>query len=316
MLARTISNKTWLYALLLAFTVLTFSSHAQDGRKDWLNKRTCIEFPNDCIAFIDQELPNVKPQSFHWYNLVNNLLYAIWEFQDYKRLEKEVDKYLNIKGPPAFKTTVYIFKAKGAYNKDQAIVEEYTEKARELAFAINDLSLNVDRNAEILVLYSSYLSDYDKAKEFSQWAAKKFSRVDDLEVLAEFNTARGHLYNFLKEYDQSREYYVLALKGYEKSTREIRKAIASHNVARTYQQQNQCAEAIPYFEASVNHYRNKGEGFTRLSGYTRLRLAECFISTSKLSEAKRVFSNIDKEHALPYYVDLYEQLATSLSGNE
>ena len=297
------------YLFLIITLALPFSALGKPNGNNWQDQESCLTHPIECIEYIDSKLPTIKKYSHLWYNLNNNLLFALWESGKEQRHKKELADIELDKGPPVFLTTVYTMKAKFAALDGYLVqARQYVTRAVELIKAVNEVSENMTRYSEIVVLYTSYLKDHDKAEAFAHWVEKEKAGTTNLVQMVSFNTAVGHLYSHKKEFKKAREYYQKALAGNLKTNFSARIALAYHNLARSYQLEEKYGEAIEYFTLSLTHYQKLGVRYETKGDYTRLRFIETLLKAERFQQARYVFSQIDSEILNVYFVPLYQQV--------
>ena len=280
---------------------------------NWENQDACFIQPAECVKQLKTKLSKTPKHSHKWYGIKNTYLLALWELSTDTELKAELDSVDIAHAPPVFLTTVYTLKAKFAvFEKDMTTARVYAERAVSLTKAVNEVSDNMSRNAEIVVLYSSYLKDHERAKAFVDWVEQKQGLKPNPVQMATFNTAVGHLYSNNGQFGLARSYYLRALEGYLATDYKVRIAKSYHNVARCLQREHKLDDAIEYYTSSLTFFQELGEQYIETGEYTRLRFAETLLESGRMPQAKFVFSQINVDSLSDYYISFYRDIKSRL----
>lgn len=302
------------YVKILITLTLFLSASLLAHHTRWSSQDDCLAAPAKCIDGLDKELENTEKFTHHWYGMKNNLLLAIWEAGREERLVAELADIDHTHGPPVFRTTVLTLKAKFAVlDKEMELAKALTEQAVTLIKAVNEVSVNMTRYAEVVVLYNSYLGDTKQALEFVNWVEDSNVGNTNAVRLSPYHTAVGHLYNNLKDYEKARQFYLRAADGNLRSKKYLRVASSFHNVARTYQSEKNYEAAIEYFTQAMTYFQQLGDEYFGVSDYSRIRFAETLYLAGKKTQAKYVFAQIQRDKLGRYFVDAYNEVAHLLA---
>lgn len=297
-----------LITLTLLLSMPLFADHT-----DWNSQDECLASPADCIDVLDKKIKSVTKYTHHWYGITNNLLLALWEAGREDRLVEELSFIDHTRGPPVFRTTVLTLKAKFAVlDKQLELAKALTKQAVSLIKAVNEVSINMTRYAEVVILYNSYLNDTKSALEFVNWVEDSKVGKTNLVRLSPYYTAVGHLYSNLKDYEKAREFYRKSIDGNLRAKKYLRIASSFHNVARTYQSEKNYDAAIENFTQAMTFYQQLGNEYFGVSDYSRIRFAETLYQANRKTQAKYVFAQIQKDKLGRYFIEVYEEVARLL----
>lgn len=287
-----------------------------NGQEEGLfkDRQYCLSFPRECLQQSEEELVSVQPYTLEWYRIKQNRLSALFQLQQNSQLKQEVAPLVDLEdAPPVFLTTVYTIHSKLLLvdgDTEQGMF--YLEKAVSLIKAVNQVSIDPTRYAEVSNLYT-YAKDWQSAKEFGLWAQRRLANIKNLVAMASFHTSQGHVYNHFEEYKQAAFHYGMALKGYLQKGNAIHCAVGYHNLARVYQKTGKLDAAILHFNKAIEWSDIHGEDYDGKGKiHTQLRLTQAYISNGQLDEANKLFTSINRD-IMPYYFDyVYAEVESDL----
>ena len=299
--------------LLLATTFST-TLYAEDGPV-FEDPSHCQSYPKECLIEIGSELQGTSKYSLDWYRLKQNQLNALFQIQSNKELKAELPELLTLEdAPPVFLTTVYTIHAKfllieGHEQKGR----EYVDRAVKLIKAVNEVSVDPDRYAEINNLYT-YTKDWQAAKEFGLWAQRKIANIKNLAATANFHNSQGHIYSNIGELKQAEFHYGLALKGYLQSGNAINCAVGYHNLARTFQKSGRHEEAINHFHKAIEWTEKLGKDYDAIGkGQALMRLTQSYIRNNQIEQAQTTFDLLDFSIMPEYFTATYKEVKAELT---
>lgn len=303
-------------ALIIVLSVLFCSSSFAQNDALFNDRDYCLSLPQECLTLSASALKDVPEYSLDWYRIKQNRLTAMYQLQLHDQLRPELAPLVTLDdAPPVFRTTVYTIHAKLLLiDGEKELGNEYVEKTVALIKAVNEVSIDPTRYAEISNLYT-YAKEWQKAKEFGLWAQVRLANIKNLVAMASFHTSQGHVYNYFKEYEQSGFHYGLALKGYLKKGNAIHTAVGYHNVARTYQKTERFPEAIEHFLKSIEWSEKLGVDYNELGKlHTQMCLVQAYLGNDQINEAKDLYASLNTEILPDYMQDLYQQVTAELQA--
>lgn len=300
---------------LLGFTLVITVCPVSASNVFFSDTSNCVVEPRECIKLAEQRLETLQQYELEWFRVKQQHLSALYDLQELDQLLTELTPLIDLKdAPPVFMTSVYMMYGKLMYiggNEQQG--ERYAQQAVDLIKAVNEVSLDPARYAEVINLYH-YMKKFEQAKSFGAWAEKRMNSIKKPVLLANFDTARGHTFLIEKNYTKARFFYTRALASYKQINDWLEVANTYHNVAQTYALEGNVKNAEEYFLTSLKWHKKYGEKYNHTGmAFTQIRLSEAYLKSGQHDKASEIVADLERQkladYQRPYLDALKEQLA-------
>lgn len=266
-----------------------------------------------CLAQVELQLEQSRPQSLLWYELMLLKLDSMFTLRQEKALLSETTALLSAKdAPPAFRARLYIYHAKLLYlfndhSQSQLFVQQAITLLDQLQQASPQFVTQL-RLANLLL----YMQQYDLGYQQLRALEHQLHHSRDLILKYDLYNNLGHFALRLEQREQERFYRQQALAMISQIEHPAKLAEAHYNLARNYY-------AASHWLLAQQHFRQAQQGYQHiadiaLQNLSALYLAECQYRLGQLQQARQLLQQIQPEwipaSSLPDYQKISQLLQT------